>query len=181
MLSRLEPGRRGRALLAALLVAGVAGLAPRAEAMPRPGEAFPSFAAKDLTGGSHSSEELRGHRTLVVVITDKDGGDEMQRWFDAATARLGKDYASTSLLSLHLPFFVSTGAAQGRARERVPREFWKATWLDKGDMAKKLGLPQSSEPFVFVLDARGRVLASAHGLVDDTQQAAGIWSAMSGK
>lgn len=181
MPSHPKPGHPGRALLAALLVAAVAGLAPLAEAMPRPGEVFPSFAAKDLLGGQHSSGELRGHRTLVVAITDKDSGEEMQRWFDAATARLGKDYASASILSLHLPFFVSLGAAQGRARERVPQQFWKATWLDKGDMAKKLGLPQSREPFVFVLDAQGRVVASAHGLVDDVKQADVIWSAMSGK
>lgn len=178
--ARRGVGPRRRAGLAALTVAGALLLVPVAEAVPRPGETLPSFSAKDLNGTEHESRELLGQRTLVVAMTDRDGGDAMQRWFDAADTRLGKGrYQSTALISLKLPFFVSGGAARGRAKEKVPQEFWEETWLDRdGRMAKVLALPKSREPFVFVVDAEGRVLASVHGPAD-SPEAESIWSALS--
>lgn len=164
----------------ALTVAGTLLLAPGVEALPKPGEPLPAFSAKDLNGTEHESRELLGHRTLVVAMTDRNGGDAMQRWFDAADARLGKGrYQSMALISLKLPFFVSGGAARSRAKQKVPREFWEETWLDRdGRMAKVLALPRSREPFVFVVDAEGRVLASVHGPAD-SPEAGRIWSALS--
>lgn len=172
--------RRSLGLLGALAASALA-LAPSVQALQRE-QPLPSFSAKDLNGNEHESGELRGHRTLVVVMTDRDGGDAMQRWFDAADARLGKGhYASTALISLRLPFFVSEGAARGRAKQRVPQEFWDATWLDRnGRMAKTLGLPQSREPFVFVVDAQGHVVAQAQGPAD-SPEATHIWSALSNR
>ncbi|XXF79918.1 hypothetical protein P2318_09270 [Myxococcaceae bacterium GXIMD 01537] len=156
-------------------------LASGAWALPRPGQTLPPFAAKDLEGGEHESSEIRGHRTLVIAITDSEAGDAMQRWFDAADAKLGRGaYPSTALISLKLPFFVSTGAARGRAKERVPQQFWDDTWLDKnGGMARVLGLPESNEPFALVVDAQGRVVASAHGPPSGADAGA-IWAAMAG-
>ncbi len=171
-----------RSVLVALGVAAALLFSPGAHALPRAGEALPSFSAKDLNGGDHSSRELEGQRTLVVAMTDRNAGEAMQRWFDAADARLGKgSYAATALISLRLPFFVSGGAARGKARQRVPREFWEETWLDRdGRMARVLGLPSSRDPFVLVVDARGRVLASLHGL-PDSPEAGRIWSALQGR
>ena len=171
---------RRRAHLTVLTLAGTLLLVPGAQAVPRAGESLPSFSAKDLNGNEHESRELLGQRTLVVAMTDRDGGDAMQRWFEAADARLGKGrYKSMALISLRLPFFVSGGAARSRAKQRVPREFWEETWLDRdGRMAKALALPSSREPFVFVVDAEGRVLASVRGPAD-TPEAASIWSALS--
>lgn len=173
-----QSGRR-RFGVAALTVAGALLLAPGAEALPQPGEPLPSFSAKDLNGADHQSHELQGHRTLVVAMTERDGGDAMQKWFDTADERLGKGhYHSQSLISLRLPFFVSAGAARSRAKERVPQEFWDDTWLDKdGRMAKLLSLPQGRESTAFVLDAQGRVVASVHG-PPDSPEAGRIWSAM---
>lgn len=174
-----KPPRRSPRL-AALTLAGALLLTPAAWAVPRPGEELPAFSAKDLNGTEHKSQELRGQRTLVVAMTDRNGGDAMQRWFDAADARLGKGrYESKALISLKLPFFVSGGAARGRAKEKVPQAFWEETWLDRdGRMAKVLALPSSREPFVFVVDAQGRVLASVHGPADGPE-AGSIWSALS--
>ncbi len=182
MPGRSQPKAKPRrsSTLAALTVAGALLLAPGAEALPRPGEALPAFSAKDLNGTERKSRELLGQRTLVVAMTDRNGGDAMQRWFDAADARLGKGrYQSTALISLRLPFFISHGAARSRAKEKVPREFWEETWLDRdGRMAKALALPDSREPFVFVVDEQGRVLASVHGPAD-APEAGRIWSAFS--
>ncbi|NMO21969.1 hypothetical protein HPC49_35105 [Pyxidicoccus fallax] len=159
-------------LLGVLLVATVAG------AVPRPGESLPDFSTKDLLDQPHKSQELVGRTTLLVVITDKDGGDEMKRWFDTATARVPDSVHRASILSFKLPFFVSAGTVRGKAREKVPRAFWRDTWLDKnGDMAKALGLPSSRTPFAFVLDAKGRVVAAVHGTVD-SPDARAVWDSL---
>lgn len=166
---------RAAALAGALLAATAAG------AMPKPGEALPDFTSRDLLDRKHDSRELTGRPTLLVVITDKDGGDEMKRWFDTAGTRVPLSVHRASILSLKLPFFVSTGTVRGKAREQVPRNFWGDTWLDKnGDMAKALGLATSKTPYAFALDAEGRVVAAVHGTVD-SPEAKAVWKALSGR
>jgi hypothetical protein len=157
----------------ALLAATAAG------AMPGPGEALPDFSTRDLLDQPHQSRELVGRPTLLVVITDKDGGDEMRRWFDTASTRVPESVHRASILSLKLPFFVSAGTVRGKAREKVPRAFWRDTWLDKnGAMARALGLASSRTPYAFALDARGRVVAAVHGTVD-SPEAQAVWDALS--
>ncbi|MBZ4416915.1 peroxiredoxin [Myxococcus sp. RHSTA-1-4] len=163
---------RHLALVGALLAATTAG------ATLRPGESLPEFSTKDLLDQPHQSRELVGRTTLLVVITDKDGGDEMRRWFDTANTRVPGSVHRASILTFKLPFFVSAGTVRGKAREKVPREFWRDTWLDKnGDMAKALGLASSRTPYAFVLDARGRVVAAVHGTVD-SPEAQAVWDAL---
>jgi hypothetical protein len=167
--------------LKALVLTGALLAATAAGAMPRPGELLPDFPAKDLLDRKHQSRELKGRPTLLVVITDKDGGDEMKRWFDTAGTRVPSSVHRASILSLKLPFFVSTGTVRGKAREQVPRNFWADTWLDKdGDMAKALGLATSRTPYAFALDADGRVVAAVHGTVD-APEAQALFKALSGR
>jgi hypothetical protein len=165
-------GVKGLLLVGALLAATVAG------AVPRPGEPLPEFSTRDLLDRPRQSRELVGRPTLLVVITDKDGGDEMQKWFDAARTRVPESVRRASILTLKLPFFVSTGTVRGKAREKVPRDFWGDTWLDKnGAMGKALGLASSRTPYAFVLDARGRVVAAVHGTAD-AREAQAVWDAL---
>ncbi len=167
--------------LSALALTGALLLTTAAGAMPRPGETLPDFTTRDLLDRKHDSRELTGRPTLLVVITDKDGGDEMQRWFDTAGTRVPLAVHRASILSLKLPFFVSTGTVRGKAREKVPRSFWGDTWLDKnGDMAKALGLATSRTPYAFALDAEGRVVAAVHGTVD-SPDAQAVWKALAGR
>ncbi|MCP3140195.1 hypothetical protein [Pyxidicoccus xibeiensis] len=173
-LGRARSGARALGVAGVLLAASVVG------AMPQPGEALPEFSTRDLLDQPRQSRELTGRPTLLVVITDKDGGEAMQRWFDTAGTRVPKAVHRASILSLKLPFFVSNGTVRGKVREKVPRDFWAATWLDKnGDMAKALGLATSRTPYAFALDARGRVVAAVHG---DAQapEAEALWKALSG-
>ena len=167
------PGALRRlALVAVLLAATTAG------AVPRPGEPLPEFSTKDLLDQPRQSRELVGRPTLLVVITDKDGGDEMERWFEAAKSRVPKSVHRASILTLKLPFFVSAGTVRGKARQKVPRVFWRDTWLDKnGDMGKALGLATSRTPYAFALDARGRVVAVVHGTAD-APEARAVWDAL---
>ncbi|WP_223644018.1 hypothetical protein [Corallococcus sp. EGB] len=159
-------------------LAGVLLTAPGVFALPSRGQPLPEFAARDLTSGPHESDELKGHPTLVVVITDKDAGDRMRDWFNAADEHMPDSVHRQSLISLKLPFFVSEGTARGKAKNQVPRDYWKDTWLDKnGGMARALGLAPSDTPYVLALDAQGRVVAGVHATVD-SPQARTIWSAL---
>lgn len=162
-------------LVAALVLPG------RGEALPKSGETVPSFTAKDLLDTPHVSREWLGRRVMLVVMTEQHAGDEVRRWFDTAATRIPEDVHRASIISLRLPFYVSTGMARGRAKEQVPEEFWVDTWLDKdGKMAQRLGLATSRQPYVLALDERGAVLASVHGTVD-LPEAEEIWAALSGQ
>lgn len=148
-------------------------------AQPHAGDEWPAISSRDLRDQPHSSAEWRGRRTLVVVITDKDAGDEMRRWFDAANERLPPEVRRASILSLKLPFFASAGMARSKARDQVPEQFWGETWLDRnGAMAKSLGLDESRVPYVFVLDEQGRVLASVHATTTNPGATEVIWSSL---
>ncbi|TSC20909.1 hypothetical protein [Corallococcus sp. Z5C101001] len=152
---------------------------PSAFALPARGAPLPEFSARDLTSGPHASDELKGRPALVVIITDKDAGAGMRQWFAEADRRMPKSVHRQSLITLHLPFFVSEGTARGKAKEQVPRAYWKDTWLDKnGDMGKVLDLAPSHTPYVLALDARGHVIASMHGTAD-SPEARSIWAALS--
>ncbi len=171
---------RGQRVLMALWVVGALVMPTLVEARPAAGETAPSFSAKDLLGQPHTSREWQGQRVLLVVITEQQGGDEMRRWFDTAATRIPEDVHRASIISLGLPFYVSTGMARSRAKEQVPRQFWNDTWLDKdARMAKVLGLATSRQPYVLALDEQGQVLASVHGTVD-APEAQAVWDALSG-
>lgn len=173
--------RRGKARRwAAVLAAGALALPAWAAAPPAPGEPLPSFTAEDVLGQQHSSQEYVGKPTLLVAITDKNAGDEMQHWFDAADTHAPASVQRESIISLHLPFFVGIGTLRHRVRPRVPKQFWDDTLVDRdGDLAQTLGLASSREPYVFALDAHGRVLALVHGKAD-SPDAARIWSSLDG-
>ncbi len=164
-----------------LLMAGVLALPAWAADRPEPGAPLPSFTAKDLLGQEHSSEEYQGQRTLLVAITDKNAGDGMRSWFEAADAHAPESVQRESIISLHVPFFVGMGTVRHRAQSQVPRQFWDDTLLDRnGAMADTLGLASSKQPYVFALDEHGQVLASAHG-PPDSPEAQRIWSSLSGR
>jgi hypothetical protein len=158
-------------LAAVLLFAG------RASATPRPGELFPTVNAKDLTGQEHHTDEYAGSRTLVVSVSDRDAGDAMRAWFNAADAHISSEVARRSIISLHLPFVVTTNYARGQAREQVPQAYWHETLFDRGDMAAQLGESESRVPYVYALDENRRVLAAVHALVD-APEAQSIWAAL---
>jgi hypothetical protein len=146
-------------------------------AAPKPGEPLPSFTGEDLLGQKHASAEYAGHPTLLVVITDKNAGDRMREWFDAADQH-APSVQTKSIISLHLPFFAGINTVRGRVKPKVPRENWDDTLLDRdGTMAGVLELESSKQPYVFALDANGQVVARVHGNAD-SPQAQRIWSAL---
>jgi hypothetical protein len=147
-------------------------------AADKPEHPLPAFTGKDLLGQEHTSQEYVGRRTLLVAITDKNAGGEMRRWFEAADQHAPANVQRESIISLRLPFFVSLGTARRHVRPQVPRHFWDDTLLDRdGTLAGTLGLAPSREPYVFILDEHGHVLATVHGKAD-SPEASRIWSSL---
>ena len=170
--------RRQRARRASVLGAVWLGvmLSSTLWALPRVGEQMPTVDSRDLLDHPHSSSEWKGRRTLVVAITDKDAGEEMRRWFEAADTHLPPDVRRASIVSVKLPFFTGAGMARDQARRRTPEQFWSETWLDRdGAMAKTLGLAEDRVPYVIALDEQGHVLASVHATAADPRAADEIW------
>lgn len=159
-------------LLAVLLLSG------SALAIPRAGDIFPSVNAEDLEGHKMNTGEWLRSPSLIVVTTEREGSELTREWFDEAKSQSPQDLHLRSILSLQLPFFVSAGKARAEARKEVPPEAWDDTILDaRGQTAETLGLDASKEPYVFLVDSEGRVLASAHGRVDAPQSRA-VWRAL---
>src|SRR3990172_9572031 len=103
----------------------------------------------------------------------------MGAWFDAAAARAPGSVARVSVISLGLPFFVSQGAAQRKARGEVPQQFWHASLLDTHhQMAERLGLALDGTPYAFAVAGDGRILAAVHGPTG-SPEAEAIWQALS--
>ena len=144
-------------------------------ALPRPGEPFPRVTAQELVGQVHSTDELAGHRTLLVAITDRDGGNAMEDWFKAADTTFPP--ASRENRSSRSKFLLRVDGASARqsASASAPA-YWPSTLLDRGDIAKRVGLEQARTPYVFVLDERGGVVAAVHATAD-APQAREIWNA----
>jgi predicted transcriptional regulator len=149
-------------------------LGSTAFALPRPGERFPEFTSQDLVGQDRSTSEFVGHDTLLIAIADRSAGNAMRDWFIAAEEHVPANVARASLISIHVPIFVSTGHVRKEAREQVPERYWHATLLDRGNMAKELGLERGDTPFVFVLDEQGRVVVAVHATVS-SPEAQEIW------
>jgi hypothetical protein len=170
--------RRARLGWKGVLAASALALPAGAANGPGVGQPLPGFTGKDLLGQEHSSQEYTGRPTLLVAITDKDAGEEMRRWFEAADQHAPDSVQRESIISLHLPFFVGTGAVRRRVQAQVPRPFWDDTLLDRdGTLAGTLGLGSSREPYVIALDGQGQVLAVVNGKAD-SPQASRIWSSL---
>ncbi len=165
----------GRSSALALAIA----LAPTiAHAAPLEGDRLPDIRAADLTGQVRSSAELAGRRALVVAITDTAAAEAAGNWYRAAEGQMPANATQMALVSIRLPFIVSTGFARAKARTRVPEKYWCGTLLDRGDMAKRLGLSTHDKvPYVFVVDENGRIEAAVHATVD-APDAQTVWQAM---
>ncbi len=155
-------------------------VAARALGAPEAGVALPSLRASDVTGAPHQLEDLIDGPTLLVAITDRDGGDAMRAWFGAADAR-APHVNRVAIISIGKPFFVSDAYARSKARQEVPRRAWHASLMDTDHaLARTLGLEGGATPYAFAIDGGGRVLAVVHGSVDDPR-ADQVWSALRGR
>lgn len=143
------------------------------------GQRLPFFVGTDLRGLQHRSSELTGHPGVVVVATSRAASGETQAWANEFLQREGDAVPFVTLIAIDLPFFISDDMALGLARDKIPSAYWDQTWLGgEGDIQRALQLePGSDEPYVFTLDAQGRITAAVHGGVDDPA-ASRLWRAV---
>lgn len=165
---RMEPALLA---LASLLLAG------RGAAAPEVGATLPPVEARDVTGQPRRLQELIRGPTLLVAITERDSGDALQAWFDAADRRAPRANR-VSIISIGVPFFVGDEYARGQARERVPAAWRHASLFDKDHaMARALGLREDGLPYAFAVSGDARILAVAHGRPGDPD-AERVWTAL---
>ncbi len=152
-------------------------VAARVLGAPEAGAALPSLRASDVTGASHRLKDLIDGPTLLVAITDRDGGNAMRAWFGAADTRAPRVHR-VAIISIGKPFFVSDAYARSKARQEVPRRAWHTSLMDTDHgLARTLGLDGGATPYAFAIDGEGRVLAVVHGSVDDPR-ADQVWTAL---
>jgi predicted transcriptional regulator len=160
------------------ILAGVFALAcalgaSTANAVPALHTPLPPFRSADITGQPHHSGELRGQPMLVAVLTSSEAGDVARAWTQEADRRFrGTNVKLVTLVSLDLSPFVPTSMVRSAARDQTPRNEWHTTWIDRnGGVRRALGLRSGDhQPYLFAIDAQGRVQGWAHGRYD--QQAA---------
>src|SRR5689334_10644693 len=116
--------------LSALLAVSLATVPITALADPRPGAAFPSFSARDLSDRWHNQRELSGRRTLVVALSGPDAGDAAAQWVTAASSRYHGGVRVVTLVALDMPFYAPDGIVRSQARARSAQSRWQHTWLD---------------------------------------------------
>lgn len=169
-----------RSMISILLAAALAAGSAPALAALRPGTIFPNLEGRDVTGRPVQLHSLiRGRRTLLVAITDRHAKESMRVWFNDADRQAPPGTNRVSIASIEVPFFVSDDFVRAEARKDIPQRYWRASLLDTDrDLASALGLEIDRLPTVFVLDARGRVLAWVHGAARAPGSEA-IWNALS--
>jgi hypothetical protein len=169
-----------RALLGASAAGVVGSIVSSAHAAPTVGKAFPRFTTTNLEGNATTHRGLHGRISLAVVVTSPSASDLLDKWMLETQASFPDTVVRRVVfLAFDLAFIVPTGVVRNRARDKVPRQYWKDTMLDvHGDLVKQLGLGSGSDkPFVYALNKTGVVTAAVRGALDDRTRPV-VWSAL---
>lgn len=174
----LSPSPRRLTTRIAMAIATITALSPHVESVPTLGATLTAFSVTDVTGRRHSSTELVGQPTLVLVMTDCDADAPMRAWSTTADRRLPPTVRRVQFVALDLAFIVPTDLARSMARGRSPERTWRDTWFDRdGSFRVTLGLPESETPWAIALDPHGRITAIVH--TQATSPAAErVWAAL---
>lgn len=141
----------------------VLSMASTGYSQPRVGQPIPSFAVNDLEGTRHTQADLLGRYTVICAMTDKDIGAALEAWWRPLEVAVPPGTPMLTFTALDIFGLVPTETILVQARERTPRAHWNRVWFSRdGSLAEQLGLGDSETPWVFVVDPRGRVLASVH-------------------
>ena len=150
-----------RRMLALFVV--VLSMASTANGQPRVGQPIPTFAVNDLEGTRHTQSDLLGRYTVICAMTDKDIGPALEAWWRPLEIAVPPGTPMLTFTALDIFGLVPTETILSQARERTPRGHWNRVWFSRdGSLAEQLSLGDSEIPWVFVVDPRGRVLASVH-------------------
>jgi hypothetical protein len=130
---------------------------------------LPRFKARALSGVPKTEQDVLGQPAVLVITPTKHAAVACKAWGDKLQKSLPSNVGLWALLALDIPFLVPHEYAVRKAQEKVPPPLWDRTWLlTGGGMDKKLGVPsEAGEPYVFAVDATGKVVAKARGAVTE--------------
>lgn len=127
---------------------------------------IPAFTATALSGGTVSSDKLKGQPTILIVTPSKDAAEDTRLWVEALRKSIDqKAIRIRDVIAIDLPFFMSESDAIGRAKEKIPARYYDQTWLfAKPDLEQALGIATDShKAFVIVLDTQGKIVTRVEG------------------
>ncbi|MGR3890003.1 hypothetical protein [Pseudomonas sp. 1152_12] len=133
---------------------------------------IPDFTATALTGEKVSAGQLIGQLTILIVTPSTDAAKSTRLWAEALRKNIDPTRVRIrDVLAIDLPFFMSEEDAIGRAKEKIPARYHDQTWiLSESSLEVALNIPRdSAKAFVFVLDAKGAVIARVEGDPDDAK------------
>ncbi|MEA9389052.1 hypothetical protein SJI19_00520 [Acerihabitans sp. TG2] len=133
---------------------------------------IPDFTATALTGEKVSAAQLIGQSTILIVTPSTDAAKSTRLWAEALRKNIDQTRVRIrDVLAIDLPFFMSEKDAIGRAKEKIPTRYHDQTWiLSESSLESALNIPHdSAKAFVFVLDAKGAVIARVEGEPDDAK------------
>lgn len=133
---------------------------------------IPPFEATALTGETVSSQKLIGQPTVLIVTPSRGAADQTRRWVEALQRNVSpQGILVRDVIAIDLPFFFSEEDALGRARDRIPRQYYEQTWLLNAPVLERaLNIPTGSgEAHVLVLDSQGEIVARVAGNPTDAR------------
>jgi peroxiredoxin len=133
---------------------------------------IPDFMATALTGKKVSAAQLIGQPTILIVTPSTDAAKDTRMWAEALRKNIDPSAVRIrDVLAIDLPFFMSEEDAIGRAKEKIPLRYHDQTWiLSESRLESALNIPRdSAEAFVFVLDAKGKVIARVEGAPNEAK------------
>lgn len=125
-----------------------------------------AFSATALTGETVTEKTILGRPSILIVTPSRDAAEETRQWALALRKQLDLSKIMVhDILAIDLPFFMSEQEALARARETIPQRYHDQTYLlPEIYLETSLYIPPASNiPYVFVLNAAGRVMVRVSG------------------
>jgi len=152
--------------------------------MAQVGTVFPPMECQNVDGVKHSLPNgLKGKKSVLCLAYSQKAQEKLQGWIDASVHNLILRSSEQSLIpeepyDIHA-FFVAmlTGAnqnlanaAEGQIKKNIDVQLHPYILLYKGELEPfktKLKMDAKDDPYVFVLDEKGKVLYATHGSYTD--------------
>jgi len=152
--------------------------------MAQVGTVFPPMECQNVDGVKYSLPTgLKGKKSVLCLAYSQKAQEKLQGWIDASVHNLILRSSEQSLIpeepyNIHA-FFVAmlTGAnqnlaaaAEGQIKKNIDVQLHPYILVYKGELEPfktKLKMDVKDDPYVFVLDEKGKVIYATHGAYTD--------------
>ncbi|MDF2454193.1 MAG: hypothetical protein K0R51_186 [Cytophagaceae bacterium] len=148
------------------------------------GTAFPPMDCQNVDGvKSNVPNSLKGKKSVLCLAYSQKAQEKLQGWIDASVHNLILRSSEKSLIpeepyDIHA-FFIAmltganqnlSAAAEGQIRKNIDVQLHPYILVYKGELEpikSKLKMDVKDDPYVFVLDEKGKVIYVTHGVYTD--------------